>query len=283
MPRIAIAVADFDAAVDTFRTRLGMPVIDISEIEAVAHLGARIAMCTPPGGSNIEIMSPSEPEAPLAQSLQGLLARRGEGLFAMMMEAPDPDAEADDISAHGLRVLPLMPGAWGRDIHPSSTHGVLVRVYPDDSFTGSAPASDGDLGLSGIRRVTVLVRDLEQACRTYRDGLGLDVVALEEHLATGLRHAVVRPPKGGVIDLVSAVDSEQPAAAEALDVLDARGEGMWELTLEAPKLEGIAEELTARGLSVDRDPRGRSLLLDPAQVFGVRLRIEPPRDPVAAL
>ena len=115
MPRIAIAVRDLPATVATFRDKLGMPVIDMSE-GSVESLGARLAMCVPEGGSNIELMSPADPAAPLSQSLQRFLDRRGEGPFALMLEAPDPNAEADDLSSRGLNVLPLMAGAGGRDV-----------------------------------------------------------------------------------------------------------------------------------------------------------------------
>ena len=86
MPRIAIAVRDFDKIITTFRDQFGMPVIDISD-SSVDSLGARLAMCVPPGGSNIELMCPAVPEAPLSQSLQRFLDKRGEGLFALMLEA----------------------------------------------------------------------------------------------------------------------------------------------------------------------------------------------------
>ena len=42
--------------------------------------------------------------------------------------------QIEALAARGLRIMPLMPGAFGRDVHPSSTHGVLIRVYPVDSF-----------------------------------------------------------------------------------------------------------------------------------------------------
>jgi len=52
LPRVAIAVRDFDAAVSFFRDTLGMPVLDLSKKkEVVTLLGARLAMCVPDGGS----------------------------------------------------------------------------------------------------------------------------------------------------------------------------------------------------------------------------------------
>ena len=86
MPRIAIAVRNMDEAIRTFRDTFGMPVTESPR--SVESLGVRIAMCTPPAGSNIELMSPAVPGEPLNESLQKFLDRRGEGLFALMLEAP---------------------------------------------------------------------------------------------------------------------------------------------------------------------------------------------------
>src|SRR5262245_32311358 len=122
MPRIAIAIHDFSKSLATFRDVLGMPIVDLSA-RSVTSLGAKVAMCVPESGSNIELMSPADPNAPLSHSLQKFLARRGEGLFALMLEAPDPNTEADARSGRGLMVLPLIAGAGGRDVHPTCTHG----------------------------------------------------------------------------------------------------------------------------------------------------------------
>lgn len=48
MPRIAIAVHEFDRIVALFREVFGMPVIDISE-SSVPDLGAKLAVCAPGG------------------------------------------------------------------------------------------------------------------------------------------------------------------------------------------------------------------------------------------
>src|SRR3954449_5073258 len=172
MPRIAIAVQDWEAALTTFRDVLAMPVADFSE-RTVAAVGAHVAMVAPPGGSNIELMGPADPSKPLSQALAKFLDRRGEGFYALMLEAPDPDAEAVVLAERGLDVLPLMAGAGGRDLHPRSTHGVLIRVYPDDS----APAGQHESGaphLSGITTVIVATADASLAANAYGHGLGLE-------------------------------------------------------------------------------------------------------------
>lgn len=108
MARIAIAMHDFDGAIRTFRDAFGMPVVDFSE-RTVAGLGAHVAMCQPAGGSNIELMSPADNTKPLSQTLQKFLDRRGDGLYALMLEAPRPDAEAVELAAG-----PRRDGAHGR-------------------------------------------------------------------------------------------------------------------------------------------------------------------------
>ena len=278
MPRIAIAVHDFESCVTTFANQLRMPVIDVSAT-SVASLGAKLAMCVPAGGSNIELMSPADPAAPLSQSLQRFLDRRGEGLFALMLEAPDPNAEADELIQRGLNVLPLMPGAGGRDIHPASTHGVLIRVYPVNSFQESADPAQAagapDARLSGIVRVVIAVNDLDHAATVYGHGLGLAVEAPSLDTERGVRSILCRPPAGGTIELVAPVDVDQPFARSVRNFLDDRGEGMFALVLESDNLQESATALQAEGLDVTTSADSPDVLEIPRQnAFGALLRIE---------
>lgn len=262
MPRIAIAVEDFEAAVSTFRDGFGLPVVDFSD-RTVPDLGAHVGMCVPPGGSNIELMSPSD-DRPLGQSLQRFLDRRGEGLYALMLEAPDPDAEAVELTDRGLDVLPLMPGAGGRDVHPRSTHGVLIRVYPDDSVGKLTPPRADDPHLSGIVRAIVATKDAVAAAETYGRGFGLSVEPGVDDAERGVVTARCHPPKGGVIEFVSAADTRRAFAADVQRAVDERGEGLHTLVLEAADRDAALATLAARGFA----PDGGALT-----VFGTRFLI----------
>ena len=280
MPRIAIATGDFSGIVDTFRNKLGMPVIDLSA-QTMPALGARIAMCVPKGGSNIELMSPEDPAAPLCQSLQRFLDRRGQGLFALMLEAPDPNAEAEVLATRGLNVLPLMAGAGGRDIHPNSTRGTLIRVYPVNSFEGEPPAATPVGPLSGVRRVIVAVRDLDDAAAVYGERLGLAADHAVVDPDRGVAFVRVRPPAGGVIELVAVRDRARPFAAAVTAHLDANPEGMYALVLQANDPVAMLDELRAKGL----DARAAADSPDAVEIgrgsmFGALVRIE--RDQAAA-
>lgn len=280
MPRIAIAVSDFPMSVATFRDKLGMPVIDMSE-SSVENLGAKLAMCVPEGGSNIELMSPADPAAPLSQSLQRFLDRRGEGLFALMLEAPDPDAEADELSGRGLNVLPLMAGAGGRDVHPNSTHGVLIRVYPVNSFQrqqdqGGAENSDSP-GLSGIARVIIAVHDLDHAVTVYGKKFAMPIDKPSVADKRGVRSAICKPPSGGTIELVSVVDQSRPFARSIAEFLDSKREGMFALVLQSRDIEASANTLATRGLKVGMSADSPQVLeVERTSLFGALIRIEPP-------
>ena len=272
MPRVAIAVQDFDAVLRTFSELLGLPVVNLSP-GSTESLGARLAMCVPPGGSNIELMCPADPSLPLARSLEGFLERRGQGLFALMLEAPDPDAEAERLLAAGLQVLPLMAGAGGRDIHPRSTHGVLIRVYPTGSFQGQKASGKQSLALSGIMRVMVAVNNVESALVVYGQSLGLPASEAETDSSRGVRRAVVRPPVGGVIELVSPLDQQRSFSQSLQAQLQGRGEGLFGLVLEADNPLSVAKELAARGIATAAAYEG-GIALSPDDTFGARIFIE---------
>ncbi|MBM4385182.1 MAG: VOC family protein [Deltaproteobacteria bacterium] len=276
MPRIAIAARDFAGIVAAFRDVLGMPVVDLSAYSA-PNLGAKLAMCVPPGGSNIELMSPHDPAAPLSESLTRFLARRGDGLFALMLEAPDPNAEAELLRARGLGVLPLMAGAGGRDVHPRSTHGVLIRVYPTASFQAQPEQITRNearaLGLSGIARVVIAVSDAKRARDTYERALGLRVLDAGIAAERGVERVLVRAPSGGVIELAQPLDVSRPFAAALAQRLSTSGEGMAALVLCARDPEAVGAALLARGLIVDTRQAG-AIEVDARSLFGTRVIVE---------
>lgn len=271
MPRIAIAVQDFDRVVATFRDVFGMPVLDFSS-DTVGPLGAHVGMCVPEGGSNIELMAPATPDAPLAKSIQGFLDRKGEGLFALMLEAADPNAEADAVLTRGLDVLPLMKGAHGRDIHPRSNHGVLIRIYPDNSVRDQGPHEIREPGLSGIARVIVATTDAEQAAKAYGHGLGLALDPAVTDPDRGVLSVRCRPPKGGSIELVSAVDDTRPFAQSVAASVADNGEGMFALVLQTADVGHAAEVLASRGLGVEANADSNGSVA--VKIFGTRIFIE---------
>jgi methylmalonyl-CoA/ethylmalonyl-CoA epimerase len=282
MPRIAVAVRDMDRAIATFRDALGMPVHEFDWVRKA--LGIRMALCVPPGGSHIELMSPEDPARAHSASLIRFLERRGEGLFALMLYAPNPNAEAEALAARGLAVMPLMQDAGGRDIHPKNTHGVLIRIYPSAMVADLERELEQGLGsnreshahLSGICRVILAVRDFDDAVAVYRDRLGVPTRLRDADSSPGVHVAQCTPPGGGRIELSSPFDDRGKSGRRLAAFLRERGEGMYALVLESSDPGATTSALRAKGI----DPR-RSALdsnhweIDPTAVHGVRIRIEP--------
>lgn len=223
-------------------------------------------------------MSPADPNAPLSHSLQKFLVRRGEGLFALMLEAPDPDTEANALAGRGLNVLPLMAGAGGRDVHPNSTHGVLIRIYPVNSFRGHDEGHRQETvspGLSGITRVVVAVHDLDHAIAVYGNKFALDVAVPTVDAKRGVRSAICTPPSGGVIEFVSVSHRNRPFADALATFLESSREGVYALVLQSRDLQGSARNLAARGVAVHQVADLPDLLeIDRALTFGARLWVE---------
>ena len=276
MPRIAIAAQDYTALFGFFNDKLGMPVLDLSKM-SLADYGAALGMCTPEGGSNIELMCPVDPQTPLSKSLQGFLDRRGEGLFALMLEAPVPDDEADELTERGMNMMPLMPGSFGRDVHPSSTHGVLIRVYPVDSFKGvyKGELDDSAPSLSGIRRVIIAVGDVTKAVEVYGSRFNMPMGDIVDDTERGVLSALCQPPTGGAIELVQAKDISKPFAHAIAQHLQEDREGMYALVLESPDLAATEKALKGKGLTVKAAADSAKVLeISRADAFGALIRIE---------
>ncbi len=250
-----MTAAEYLVAVETFRTVFGMHVNDMSD-QTVLELGAHVGMCQPLGGSNVELMAPSDPDTALSMALNRFLDRRGTGLYALMLESADPNVEADELALRGMNVLPVMAGATGRDVHPNSTHGVLMRVYP----TGSVPQPDEPIAeapqLSGIVRVIVATDDASVAAKAYDHGLGLEVTHAEPDAERGVLVAHAGAPRGAatrgaVIELVSPLDESRPFAAAIASHLRDKAQGMAALVLSADDPVNAAKLLASRGLASD--------------------------------
>lgn len=284
MPRIAIAVRDMDRAITTFRDRLGMPVQEFDWVRST--LGIRMSLCVPAGGSHIELMSPDDPARAHSASLIRFLDRRGEGLFALMLYAADPNAEAEALAKRGLEAMPLMPDAGGRDIHPKNTHGVLIRIYPSALETDLERELERGLGptsmrqsrahLTGISRVILAVRDLEDAVAVYRDRLGIDTHFEAAARERGVRVAVCAPPGGGRIEIASPIDDRGSSGRKLAAFLRERGEGMYALVLASTDLDGTVSALRAQGIGLRRcDADPAQWEIDAAAVHGARIRVGP--------
>ena len=163
-------------------------------------------------------------------------------------------------------------------MHPNSTHGVLIRIYPVHSFRGHATAHGQDTdspGLSGIARVIVAVHDLDHAVAVYGNKFALDMAAQTVDAKRGVRSTICTPPSGGVIELVAVYDRKQPFAESVAELLESRGEGMYTLVLQSRDLQGSARNLAARGVEVHPVAGSPDILeIERTSTFGARIWVE---------
>jgi len=136
MPRridhIAIIVHNIEQALAFYRDTLGIIPREIKEVPTEQVRIAFLPMGGP-GGSEIELIEPTNPDSSLARFLE----KRGEGLHHICLEVDDIDAALADMQAKGAPVLDKQPrrAAEGRAIflHPKGTHGVLLELVERDA------------------------------------------------------------------------------------------------------------------------------------------------------
>jgi catechol 2,3-dioxygenase-like lactoylglutathione lyase family enzyme len=143
---------------------------------------------------------------------------------------------------------------------------VQIRVYPVDSFKAASHSIQHNasraLGLSGVARVVIAVRDLERALEVYGHRLALEAVEPRPDPRRGVVAALCAAPAGGRIELVAPVDPSQPFAAAIAERLERVGEGMFALVLQAPDPRAARRALAERGI-------------EPENLFGARILLEP--------
>ncbi|HET9258313.1 MAG TPA: methylmalonyl-CoA epimerase [Pseudonocardiaceae bacterium] len=138
---VGIAVPDFDAAVDFYRTAFGL---ELAHEEVNEEQGVREGMLRAPGdpgtGTAVQLLAPLGPASTIARFLD----RSGPGLQQLAYRVTDIDAATAALSAAGIRLLYDAPrrgtaGSRVNFIHPRDAGGVLVelvepvrgRAHPD--------------------------------------------------------------------------------------------------------------------------------------------------------
>ena len=77
--------------------------------------------------------------------------------------------------------------------------------------------------LSGIAKVIVATTDAALAADAYGRGFGLEVGAASVDEDRGVLSVVCRPPKGGIIESVSAIDTSREFAQDIACMVKEKG------------------------------------------------------------
>ena len=122
---IAIAVADFQQAIERFLLDFGLNYKGVEDVESAQTKTAFF----PISGSKIELIHPLNGGGPV----QKFLEKKGEGLHHICFQSDDLDADVEKLREKGYVFLTEQPyqGAHGSRvifIHPKSAGGVLIEL-----------------------------------------------------------------------------------------------------------------------------------------------------------
>lgn len=122
---VAIVVQDIDSALGFWRDQLGL---ELDHIEDVPSQASKVAFI-PVGGSEVELVQPTDPESGLGKYLE----KRGEGMHHLCVEVDDIEAMLELLKEKGVRMInetPVdLPGRRMAFIHPKAANGVLIELY----------------------------------------------------------------------------------------------------------------------------------------------------------
>lgn len=122
---VAIVVRDIEESLKFWEDSLGLK---LDHIEVVPSQNSRVAFF-PVGGSEIELVQPTNSESGLAAYLE----KRGEGLHHLCMEVDDIGAKLAELKEKGVRLIneeaEVLPGRKMAFLHPKAGNGVLIELY----------------------------------------------------------------------------------------------------------------------------------------------------------
>jgi methylmalonyl-CoA/ethylmalonyl-CoA epimerase len=122
---VGIAVADLEAAVNEYRSKLG---VDPVHREVVAHQGVEEVLF-PAGASYVQLLGARGPDTPVGK----FLASRGEGIHHVGYLVADLRAALKELRAAGVPLVDDSPRPGSRGtmvafVHPKGFRGVLVEL-----------------------------------------------------------------------------------------------------------------------------------------------------------
>lgn len=121
----ALAVADLDAAVESFRRQYG---VEPMYREVVQDQGVEEAMIAV-GGSHVQLLQPLSPDTPVGRFIE----RNGEGLHHVAFHVADIDAALQHLVGEGAQLVDQAPRVGGGGhriafVHPRAFAGTLIEL-----------------------------------------------------------------------------------------------------------------------------------------------------------
>jgi methylmalonyl-CoA epimerase len=125
---VGLAVADLDAALDTYLALFGAELEHRARVDDQGVNAAAVRV----GDSRVELVEPLGDDTPVGR----FLARRGPGMHHIAYRVDDVRAELARLGAAGVHLIDTEPhtGLFGLQVafvHPDAVHGVLTELVTD--------------------------------------------------------------------------------------------------------------------------------------------------------
>jgi catechol 2,3-dioxygenase-like lactoylglutathione lyase family enzyme len=272
---LSIAVRSIDTALAFFRRHF--PIVMMHERQP-GHTGDYAWCDFFIGDFKLELI-----ESAAAESfVERFIAKRGEGLHHLSIEAPDFERVIATLERGGVRIVdrfeagPVEKTAF---ISPRSAFGTLIQFWTAFDEAPRRPAiATHRYGGSDVRmrvdHVSIAVRDIDAALAFFTRFFPVTVgVAPRAGYDPTFVFANFRL-NGYKIELIA----QNPAGPTGFvtDFLDKRGEGLHHVSIDVERLAPVLEALAGDGVRITgrfRKPDGRgTAFISPRSAFGVLIQ-----------
>ncbi|MGI6096538.1 MAG: methylmalonyl-CoA epimerase [Dethiobacteria bacterium] len=122
---LGIVYKDLEAALETYRSVLGL---EVKGIEVVEDQKVKVAFL-PIGETNLELLEPTDESSPIAKYIEN----KGEGIHHIAFRVDNVDEALKELKEKGVRLIDEKPRVGGEGariafIHPKETGRVLVEL-----------------------------------------------------------------------------------------------------------------------------------------------------------
>jgi len=198
------------------------------------------------------------------------LARNGPGVQSLAWEVPDMWAAQNYVQQLGIGITGVHVEGRHFFMHPRDTFGLMLELtddrLPGDPRNGLAPRGGGD-GLVQVARVdhvTAVVVDLEPVSALFAHVFGAEARAIAHEGPETIADFDIG-------DLTLRVVAPRDASSDWHDAI-VNGRGALSSVTLAVDLDTAPAGLARAGIGIAREG-DRSLWLDPAATFGIRLEL----------
>jgi catechol 2,3-dioxygenase-like lactoylglutathione lyase family enzyme len=271
---LAVAVRDTAAALAFFRRHF--PVAMLNE-QQLGHTGDYTWCDFFIGRFKLEIIASARPES----FVERFLAKRGEGLHHLSVEAPDFDRTIARLEAGGIRIVDRFEAGEAKTafISPRSAFGTLIQFWNHFDAEPDQPdvavhCYDGEAVRVRVNHLALAVRDLDAALAFFERFFPITRgrpahVGYEPSFRLTNFHLA-----GYKIELIAPA----PGAPEGFlpRFLAKRGEGFHHVSVDVDRLAPVLRALERDGVRITdrgRAPDGReTAFISPRSAFGVLIQ-----------